>query len=155
MSLIKVLFDTNVLAYAHNQASSNHIPSLRLLEMVFQNKIHGIIAEQNIIELYRLLTNEVVMKGKALRPQDAQKLIFDTYLNHRFDLLFPDPQNLEQTLVLVVSNNVSSARIFDIRLASLATRAKVDYLVTYNIKDFLGIASLNCAVPEKILEMLA
>jgi predicted nucleic acid-binding protein len=49
MSLIKVLFDTNVLAYAHNQASSNHIPSLRLLEMVFQNKIHGIIAEQNII----------------------------------------------------------------------------------------------------------
>ena len=38
MSLIKVLFDTNILAYAHNQASSNHIPSLRLLEMVFQIK---------------------------------------------------------------------------------------------------------------------
>ncbi len=155
MSLIKVMFDTNVLAYAHNQSSSNHIPSSTLLEMVFQNKIYGLVAEQNIIELYRLLTNQTVMKGKKLKPQEAQKLISSTYLNNQFDVLFPDPQNLEETLSLAVRNNISSAKIFDIRLASLATRAKVDYLVTYNLKDFVGITALNCAVPETILELLA
>jgi predicted nucleic acid-binding protein len=80
MSLIKVLFDTNVLTYAHDEFFDFHIPSASLVEMVFQGKIQGIVTEQNMMELYRLLTNQTVMRGKALQPAKAKELISDTYL---------------------------------------------------------------------------
>jgi predicted nucleic acid-binding protein len=87
MSLIKVLFDTNVLAYAHDEFFDLHIPSASLIQMAFQGKIQGIITEQNMMELYRLLTNQTVMKGKPLQPNEAKDLISETYLNGAFDLL--------------------------------------------------------------------
>ena len=55
MSPIRVFFDTNVLVYAHNQASVYHSDSASFLEAAFQQSVQGIIAEQNIVELYRAL----------------------------------------------------------------------------------------------------
>jgi predicted nucleic acid-binding protein len=64
MNQSRIFFDTNVLIYAHDRASTFHTESASLLKLVFSRKIKGIIAEQNIIELYRVLTNSVAMKGK-------------------------------------------------------------------------------------------
>jgi predicted nucleic acid-binding protein len=56
---VKIFFDTNVLVYAHDRSSAFHTESASLLKLVFSRQIKGIIAEQNIIELYRVLTNSV------------------------------------------------------------------------------------------------
>jgi predicted nucleic acid-binding protein len=154
MSLIKVLFDTNVLTYAHDEFFDFHIPSASLVEMVFQGKIQGIVTEQNMMELYRLLTNQTVMRGKALQPAKAKELISDTYLNGAFDVLFSSQETLRSTLKIAVENNIVSAKIFDIRLAAIALEAEVNFLVTYNLKDFAGIANLTCATPETVLASL-
>jgi predicted nucleic acid-binding protein len=49
MNKIKVFFDTNVLIYAHDESSIYHENSANLLNLVFENQITGVIAEQNII----------------------------------------------------------------------------------------------------------
>ncbi|MEQ9236354.1 type II toxin-antitoxin system VapC family toxin [Coleofasciculus sp. E2-BRE-01] len=62
MSQSKIFFDTNVLVYAHDRSATYHIDSAELLKMAVDNKIQGVLAEQNIIELYRILTNPTAMK---------------------------------------------------------------------------------------------
>lgn len=69
MSKTRILFDTNVLVYAHDVASRFHYESAALLLQVFQCNIQGVLAEQNIIELYRILTNPIAMTGNSLSPK--------------------------------------------------------------------------------------
>jgi predicted nucleic acid-binding protein len=54
---IKVFFDTNILVYAHDELATYHNDSAELLKLAIENQIQGVLAEQNIIELYRILTN--------------------------------------------------------------------------------------------------
>jgi predicted nucleic acid-binding protein len=155
MNKIKVFFDTNVLIYAHDELSINHHNSAQLLNLVFENKIQGVISEQNIIELYRILTNPAAMRNKPLTCQEVGKLLTEIYLNGIFTVLYPNKLTTEKTLELAVNYNCVSGRIFDIRLAGLVITYPVDYFVTYNIKHFLNIEGLTPVTPEDILSILS
>ncbi len=72
---IRVLFDTNVLVYAHDESATHHRDSAELLALAIENRIRGVLAGQNIIELYRILTNSAAMKGTPLSPLQANNLI--------------------------------------------------------------------------------
>ncbi|MFB2972566.1 type II toxin-antitoxin system VapC family toxin [Aerosakkonema sp. BLCC-F183] len=151
MSQIKIFFDTNVLVYAHDESASYHTESAELLQMAFEGKFQGIIAEQNIIETYRILTNTAAMKGNALTASQARDLIAGTYLGGAFEILYPNRSSVDRVLQLAVNGNFILARIFDIRLAALILDAGVDFFATYNISHFLGIAGLNPMTPAQIL----
>ncbi|VXD21809.1 putative PilT protein [Planktothrix serta PCC 8927] len=151
MSLIKIFFDTNVLVYAHDESANYHTESAELLQMTLEEKVQGIIAEQNIIELYRILTNPSAMKGNALNPSTARDLIAGTYLTGTLEILYPNHSTLDKVLELAVNGNFISARIFDIRLAALILDAGIDFFATYNISDFQGIPGLNPLRPPQIL----
>lgn len=151
MSQIKIFFDTNVLIYAHDESTSYHTESAELLQMVFDGKVQGIIAEQNIIETYRILTNTTAMKGNALTASEARDLIAGTYLGGAFEILYPNRSSVDRVLQLAVNGNFISARIFDIRLAALILDTGVDFFTTYNISHFQGIPGLNPMTPAQIL----
>ncbi|MBE9224477.1 hypothetical protein IQ264_03185 [Phormidium sp. LEGE 05292] len=154
MSQIKIFFDTNVLVYAHDKSASYHTNSAELLKMAVETKIQGVIAEQNMIELYRILTNPTAMKGNALTPSQARDLINGTYLGGTFEVIYPIRSTLDRALQLAVNGNFVSARIFDIRLAALILDANIDYFATYNVSDFQGITGLNPLTPEQIMAFL-
>jgi predicted nucleic acid-binding protein len=152
MSVIRVFFDTNVLVYAHDESSSFHIQSATLLNLVLEaNNIRGVIAEQNLVELYRILTNASAMTGNPLTPRDAISLIQQTYLNGSFEIVYPTIESLNKTFDLADQRNAMSARVFDIRLACLVVEAKIDYFATHNIKDFHSINGLCPLTPREIL----
>ena len=151
MSQNKIFFDTNVLVYAHDESASYHTASALLLKMALENQIQGVIAEQNIIELYRILTNRAAMKGTPLTPEPTQDLIKGTYLSGAFEVIYPVRDTLDRTLQLAVSGHVLSARIFDVRLAALILETDVDYLATYNVSHFRSITGLNSLTPQQIL----
>ena len=155
MSQSQIFFDTNVLIYAHDRASAFHIESASLLKLVFSHQIKGIIAEQNIIELYRVLTNSVAMKGKSLTLLQATDLIAKTYRNGIFNIVYPDTSTIDKVMQLAVSDNVVSAKIFDTRLAALILGTNVDYFATYNVKHFKTIEGLNPLTPPEILAALS
>lgn len=154
MNPIRIFFDTNVLVYAHDESSAYHADSAQLLALVFQSKLHGIVAEQNLIELYRILTNSVAMSGKALAPSQAKNLIDSTYLSGTFEIVYPNSSILNQVLDLAVAKNITSARIFDLRLAALVLQIGVDGFATYNVKDFLNINDLPTITPDRVLKMV-
>ncbi|SRR5579883_317397 len=154
MSPIRVFFDTNVLVYAHDQSSVYHSDAASLLEAAFQQSLQGIIAEQTIVELYRVLTNPIAMTGSPLTPSQASELIAGTYLNGTFEILYPTLATIEKTLGLAVSRQITSAKIFDLRLAALASEAVINYFATYNVRDFRGISGLPTMLPQDILAVI-
>ncbi|MBD1847115.1 PIN domain-containing protein [Cyanobacteria bacterium FACHB-63] len=154
MSKTRILFDTNVLVYAHDAASRYHNDSAALLLQAFQQNIQGVLAEQNIIELYRILTNPVAMTGNALTPQQAQTLIKSTYLNGNFEVIYPNFSTIDRLLDLAVIRNITSAKIFDLRLAALVLESQIDHFATYNLRDFQQINDLNAIDPPSLLALL-
>lgn len=154
MKKIRVLFDTNVLVYAHDELATYHADSADLLKLGIEDKIQGFLAEQNIIELYRILTNPVAMKGSPLTPIQTNQLIQGTYLNRNFEILYPTEETIKKVLELAVNHNVTSAKIFDIRIAALMLEYKIDYLATYNITHFHGIPKVNPLKPSEILNLV-
>ena len=154
MTLIRVLFDTNILIYAHDSASIYHFEAADLLAKVFDLSIQGIVAEQVLIEMYRTLTNRSAMANNPLKPEQARSLIRQTYLKGQFEILYPSSITVDHTLDLAVDRQVTSAKIFDLRLASIAVESSVDYLVTYNIKDFQNILGLTVLTPPQLLMMI-
>ncbi|BAZ46184.1 putative PilT protein [Chondrocystis sp. NIES-4102] len=155
MNQSRIFFDTNVLIYAHDRDSTFHRESALLLKSVFSRQVKGIIAEQNIIKLYRVLTNSVAMKGKSLTPLQATDLIAQTYRNGIFDIVYPNNFTMDKVMQLAVSGNVVSAKIFDIRLAALIIETNIDYFATYNVKHFKEIDGLNPLTPAQILTALS
>ena len=154
MNKIKIFFDTNILVYAHDQSSIHHLNSSKLLKLAIDNQVQGVLAEQNIIELYRILTNPSAMKGTALTPQTTHDLIQNIYLNGDFQILYPIDSTLSRLLKLAVQANITSARIFDIRLAALALENKIDYFCTYNTTDFQNIPGLKPFTPSEIIQII-
>jgi predicted nucleic acid-binding protein len=154
MNLIRIFFDTNVLVYAHDRASSYHANSISLITKVFEGNMHGIVAEQNIIELYRILTNPVAMRKKPLKPEQAQELLTGTYLSGVFEIVYPTNSTIHQTLGLAVTRNITSAKIFDLRIAALVLAIGVDHLATYNLSDYQNIEGLRATTPQQLLAVL-
>ena len=155
MNQSRIFFDTNVLVYAHDRSSTFHTDSASLLKLVFSRQIEGIIAEQNIIELYRVLTNSVAMKGKSLTPLQTTDLIAKTYRSGIFNIVYPDSSTIDKVMELAKRENIVSAKIFDTRLAALISGTDTDYFATYNVKHFKEIEGLNPLTPPEILAALS
>lgn len=148
---MRVLFDTNVLIYAHDSASIYHTESADLLAKAFEPSIQGVVAEQILIEMYRTLTNRTAMAGNPLQPDQARSLISQTYLTHHFEVLYPSEETVQRVLDLAVDRQVTSAKIFDLRLAAIALERSVDVLTTYNTKDFQNLPGLTVLSPPQLL----
>lgn len=151
MPNISVFFDTNVLVYAHDELSPYHEKSATLLDLALNKEIAGIIAEQNIMELYRILTNTTAMSGKPLSPSEARALIEQTYLSGKLKIAYPTKETLKKSIELAGQKKLSSARIFDVRLYILAMQHKPSYFVTYNTGDFKDLGDLELKTPDAIL----
>ncbi|MDJ1173234.1 type II toxin-antitoxin system VapC family toxin [Roseofilum capinflatum] len=154
MNKPRIFFDTNVLVYAHDRTSTYHTDSATLLKMAVEQNIQGVLAEQNLIELYRILTNPTAMRGKELTPQQVNSLVRTTYLNGLFQVVYPIPITLDKVLSLATSHNITSARIFDIRLAALILESNIDYFATYNLSDFQSIPDVNPFTPANIIKII-
>jgi predicted nucleic acid-binding protein len=151
MQRLSVFFDTNVLVYAHDELSPFHGKSASLLDLAVGKEISGVISEQNIMELYRILTNATAMRGKALSPSEAKSLIYDTYLSGALKVVYPTRETMKKTLDIAGQKKLGSARIFDVRLYVMALQYKPDYFVTYNIDDFRNLGDLVLKTPEEII----
>jgi predicted nucleic acid-binding protein len=151
MTKTRIFLDTNVLVYAHDTASQYHFDSANLLAKIIEGLWQGVLAEQTLIELYRILTNRTAMRNAPLSSAQAHRLIYDVYWVEQFQIIYPTESTLQKTLELAVQRNIVSAKIFDLRLAAVALSAKVDSFATYNVKDFQDIENLTVATPQQIL----
>jgi predicted nucleic acid-binding protein len=151
MAKIRLLFDTNVLVYAHDELSPFHESSAALLDLAIERKVAAVLAEQNIIELYRIVTSSVATRGRPLTSAEAKGLIEETYLSGAFRILYPTKAVLEKTLQLAVETGAAAARIFDLRLAAHALIAGIPMVATHNTSHFSGLETLVAELPGEIV----
>ncbi|RJQ15973.1 MAG: PIN domain-containing protein [Nitrospiraceae bacterium] len=151
MQGVSVFFDTNVLVYAHDELSPFHNNSALLLDLAIKKEITGIISEQNVMELYRILTNASAMSGKPLSPAEAKSLIEETYLTGNIKVVYPSNDTMRKTLEIASRRKLSSARIFDVRLYVQALQIRPTYFITYNTGDFRGLGDLPVKTPDEIV----
>jgi hypothetical protein len=52
---------------------------------------------------------------------------------------------------MAVQKSITSAKIFDLRLAIIALSAQVDFFVTFNLQDFKAINGLTAASPHQVI----
>jgi alpha-D-ribose 1-methylphosphonate 5-triphosphate synthase subunit PhnI len=81
----------------------------------------------------------------------AKELIEKTYLSGMFQIFHLAENTLQQVLDLAVQKNITSAKIFDLRLAAIALSAQVDIFATFNVQDFTEINGLTPLSPQQII----
>lgn len=127
-----ILFDTNILVYAHNSDSPYHLKALNLVQAAIEGELEAVLAQQNLLEFYSIIT-DLKRVSKPLSPKEAKGLIKD-YLNSPFKIIFPDQETLN--LAFSFEEDSKGGEIFDTFLVATMLSNNVKTIVTVNTKDF-------------------
>lgn len=130
-----LLLDTNILVYAHNQDSPFHNQALSLVNKVVKGEVKGILAQQNLLEFYSIITDQRRVT-KPLSGVKAQELVAD-YLKLPFDVIVPDKETISILAELCRKNKIKNGQVFDAYLVATMLSHQIKNIVTTNIKDFL------------------
>lgn len=136
-----VLIDSNVLVYAHNVDASLHKKAVNLVREVLEGKVEGVLAQQNLIEFYSIITDRKRV-AKPLSPVKANELV-KKYFDSPLKIIFPNHTSLKETLILCNGKNIRNGEIFDIYLVATMLTNDIKTIVTSNTKDFRSFPKLK------------
>ncbi len=127
------LLDTNILVYANNKDSPFHQTSQQLVEHALNGNIKAVLAVQNLVELYAIITD----KKRVERPLscDTAKRLIEFYESHI--VIIHQTQSTVRTLVKLIGIHKPSAQsIFDCFLAATMLDNNVHKIYTADAKHF-------------------
>ncbi len=127
-----ILFDTNILVYAHNLDSPYHLKAVSLVQAAVEGRLEVVLAQQNLLEFYAIITDPRRVR-EPLSPNEASSLVTD-YLNSPFKIIFPDQETLNLTFSL--NKDSKGGEIFDTFLVATCVSNNVKSIITVNTKDF-------------------
>lgn len=141
-----LLFDTNVLVYAHDPISKNYKKALKLRRAALKGELKACVSYQNIAELYSVLTNPVKL-SKPYAPATAIELC-ELYMRSKNLLkIMPTEKTYSEALRLAGQVGATSVRIFDCLLVATALENGIDTIYTENAKDFGIFKSIRAVNP--------
>ncbi len=130
---MKILFDTSVLVSALVAVHPNHSIAFPWLEQAKNKKFDLIISCHSLAELYHVLTRYPVKP--VFTPEIVQKVI-ETDLLPIAQLINLDSSDYISLIRKMADHKLVGGIIFDAIIAKVAENAKVDTLLTFNLKDF-------------------
>lgn len=129
-----VLLDSNVLIYAHNQSSLLHNQALALIQSVIEGDIKGVLAQQNLLEFYSIITDQKRVTN-PLSLKDAFGLV-TLYLDSPFKVIYPTDETAAIAFTLGCNLKFKDGKIFDAYLVATMFSNNINTIITANIKDF-------------------
>ena len=135
---MRIGIDTNVLFYAIDRDSPFHEESRQVLEGLVEKQM-AVITQQNLVELMVALTK------RGLSLEEA----FDIANSYReiMPVIKPVSGTLELFFEKAKAANLRAVRLFDVFLAATFLSNGVEFLYTYNEKDFKRIEGLKLWKP--------
>lgn len=124
-----ILVDSNILIYSLNISSPKYKKARSFLQDNFNELV---VAHQNILETFRVLTHPKFPKKINLR--DLLKAL--DYFTKSIEIICPRSQTYYITLELIKKYYLKSDLIFDAYLTATALSNGVDTIATDNVKDF-------------------
>lgn len=134
-----ILFDTNILVYAHNLDSPYHLKAISLVKAATEGVLEAVLAQQNLLEFYSIITDPKRV-SKPLPPNEAAGLVKD-YLNSPFEIIFPHQESLKSAFFL--DKDSKGGEIFDTFLVATMLSNNVKSIVTVNTKDFKSFSGIK------------
>lgn len=136
-----LLIDTNVLVYAHNQDSSFHKQSLSLVKAAIAREFRGVLAEQNLLEFYSIITD----KKRVFKPLPAIKAqeILEDYLKLPLEVIYPNGETIKILSMLCQQYKIKNGQVFDAYLAATMLSHQINHIVTANVKDFKSFIEIK------------
>ena len=128
------LLDTNILLRA---ALTNHplnAVTVKAVNHLLSVNEELVIAPQNLIESWNVLTRPQNQNGFGLTPNDAMQEI--EKLKITFSLLPDSSQIFAEWEKLVMKYQVKGVNVHDTRLVAFMLVHKISHLLTFNTKDF-------------------
>lgn len=141
-----LLFDTNVLVYAHDPISKHYKKALKLRETALKGELAACISCQNIVELYSVLTNPVKL-SKPYAPATAAELCELYIWSKNLRKIVPTGETYSKALRLADRVEITSTKIFDCLLVATALENGVNTIYTENTKDFRQFKSIRAVNP--------
>lgn len=129
-----ILFDTNILIFAHNLDSPFYEEANNLQESVNQGFLKGALAVQNLLEFYSTITNQNAIRN-SLAPEYALKEI-NKYLISPFEIIFPTGNEIRVVNHLLADKQILGRKIFDVYIVATMLANGIRTIYTHNEKDF-------------------
>ena len=140
------LLDSNVIVYAVNYDSPFHKECLSFVSRAMKGEINGFLCEKSIYEVYAILSDS----RRVEKPLSTTQIIdvLNKLVKSKLQVLYSNENTTEKALRLCKEYNINRQDVFDMVIASQALNNSVNYIVTYNKKDFLKIKDIEIVTPD-------
>lgn len=138
------IVDANVLVYAIDAASSQHLASRKLLEAAYDGSATLYITLQVLCEFYSIVTNP---RRVAKPPTPADALTAISGFITRLHLLPVPVDTVKKWLDLLKRRPVLGGDVFDLQLAATMLANGIQRIYTFNDQDFRAFTELIVLIP--------
>lgn len=139
------MIDTNILVYANNKDSEFHSTCKPVVEKAIKSEIGAVVAIQNLIELYAVLTDKRRVE-RPLSPTKAKELI-EFYKGSNIRIIAPVPQTIDTIIKLIEKHSPKSQYIFDYLLVATMLDNGVHEIYTADSEHFKHFDSITVINP--------
>lgn len=129
-----LLFDSNVLVYAHNEDSLFHSQAIKLITEAIKGEISGNLASQNLLEFYSVITDKRRLSN-PVSPKQALELV-NQYLSSSFEIIYPNLNTNKIMVELLKKNGFKNGQVFDVFLIATMLSNNISHIATANVVDF-------------------
>jgi len=140
-----ILFDSNILVYAHNLYSPFYKKAKELHKQVVFKSLKGVVAIQNLLEFYATITSPKLVGNRQV-PKNAHRSCL-VYFKAGFRIIYPKHDDLQNALYLAEKNNISGKKIFDLYLVATMLSNGIETIYTANDKDFKDFSEIKAVNP--------
>ena len=130
-----VLFDTNLLVYAHIVSSPYHAIARQLRDEAAAGRIEACLSPQILCEFFAVCTDGRIVQP-ALTPAQANREMFAYWTASGFRKILPKETTIRRMLRLTERYKVKQQDVFDAFLAATMLDNEVRIIYTHNTKDF-------------------
>lgn len=143
-----VLFDSNILVFAHNTASPFHSKAKKLLLSAVDGSLNAVLAPQNLLEFYSIITNPKRVE-KPLSVSQVNLLVKEYLTSEVFIFIYPQDTTQSRTFELAKKHKIKKVEIFDTYLAATMFDNNVSIIYTDNEKYFKIFKDIKVVNPFK------
>jgi len=134
--------DTNVLIYADDPSSPNHLKAKSYLEDALRGSLNICLSHQILAEYFSVITSPKTVKS-PLRVEDAKERILFLNKTRAIKKIYPKRSTLKRCVKFCATKNIVGVRIFDALYATTLLDNRVQKLLTQNVKDFTPFEELG------------
>ncbi len=142
------LLDTNVLLRLSDASSHMRKQAVNSIIELKKNGNQLFITAQNIVEFWAVATRPIEVNGFGWTTQET--FVEVSRLQSMFPLLVEVPEIFRTWIFLAQKYAVQGKKVHDLRLVAVMQSYDIQYLLTFNGKDFKRYTSINPVDPASL-----